>query len=103
MPRKLVESALSRGAKFIVIAHNHPGGSPKFSTADMELTWAVKAAAAVVGIELQDHFLVADDKVVSMREEGFFDAPESEERMVAERQSPYRAGKNRFFPKPHGN
>jgi DNA repair protein RadC len=89
IPRKFVESALAHCAKFVVIAHNHPGGSPRFSSADMELTWAVKAAAATVGIELQDHFLVADDKVVSMREEGFFDASEENVRMVAERQSPY--------------
>ena len=89
MPRKLVESALAHGAKFVILAHNHPGGSPRFSGADIELTWAVKAAVAAVGVELQDHLLVADDKVVSMREDGLFDAPEESERMVAERQSPY--------------
>jgi DNA repair protein RadC len=98
-PRKLVESALSHSAKFIIIAHNHPGGSKNFSSMDMELTWAVKSAVSAVGVELADHFLVADDKVISMRQEGFFDMPVAGERMVAESQSPYGGRRTRFSEK----
>jgi DNA repair protein RadC len=88
-PRKVVESALRHGAKSIIIAHNHPGGSTAFSCADIEITWAVKAAAATVDIELADHFLIADDRVVSMRDEGLLDEEHEQVRMVAERQAPY--------------
>ena len=88
-PRKLVESALQHGAKSIVIAHNHPGGAPRFSSADIELTWAAKAAANAVDIEVIDHLLVADDQVLSMCDEGMMTQEEPEIRMVAEHQAPY--------------
>jgi DNA repair protein RadC len=90
LPRKLVESALRRGAKSLVVAHNHPGGSAHFSSTDIELTWNVKNAAASVGIELVDHMLVAGEIVLSMREERLLDNNGAEElRMVSERQAPY--------------
>jgi DNA repair protein RadC len=73
-PRKLVESALRRDSKSIVLVHNHPGGAACFSQADMELTWAARAATAAVEIELLDHMLVVDDCVLSMRDEGLLES-----------------------------
>ncbi len=85
MPRKIVESALRRGAKFLIMVHNHPGGSPHFSRADIEVTQAVRGAALAVGMELSDHFLVAGDKVVSMAASGIMDEPGKISNMAAER------------------
>ena len=91
LPRKLVESALRHGARFIVLAHNHPGGAARFSGADIELTWNIKNAAAAVGIELADHMLVAGESVLSMRAERLLETEETPAlRMVSERrQAPY--------------
>jgi len=95
-PRKLVESALRRGAKSIILIHNHPGGAARFSQADIELTWAARAAAASVEIELLDHMLVADDKVLSMRDEGLMESDFGQQPsygMAAEQpQAPYGHG-----------
>lgn len=72
-PRKLAESALRRGAKALVLAHNHPGGNAAFSAADMRLTRAAREALQVVGVNLLDHLLVVDGQTVSFRAEGLFD------------------------------
>ncbi len=74
-PRKMLESALRRGSRFLILAHNHPGGAARFSDADIELTRAARAAAEALEIELCDHVLVVDDQVLSMREQGLFDTP----------------------------
>lgn len=96
IPRKLVESALRKGAKSIVIAHNHPGGAARFSGADIELTWNVKNAAAAVGIDVIDHMLVAGEAVISMREERLLENPSPNgNRLVAEQLAPYG---RRIFP-----
>lgn len=101
--RKLLESALKRGSRFIILAHNHPGGAMKFSREDIELTRNVQKAAQTLEIELCDHLLVVDDSVLSMREEGLlhqeaqtmadsisYPFSPASQRMVAEsEQSPY--------------
>ena len=88
LPRKIVESALRRGAKFVVMVHNHPGGSPQFSRADIEVTRAVSAACKAVGMELSDHFLVAGDTVVSLLASGQMDEPQKP-RLAAEKRPGY--------------
>jgi DNA repair protein RadC len=98
IPRKLVESALRKGAKSIVIAHNHPGGAARFSGADIELTWNVKNAAAAVGIDVIDHMLVAGEAVISMREEHLLENAGAQGlRLVAEQLAPY--GHKPLFPR----
>ncbi len=88
-PRKLAASAIERGARFVVLAHNHPGGSAYFSQSDIEMTWAARAALSAVEVELSDHILVAGDRTMSMKSEGLIASGERE-RMVAEsQQSPY--------------
>jgi len=88
MPRKIVESALHRGAKFVVMVHNHPGGSTQFSRADIDVTRAVSAACKAVGMELADHFLVAGDTTISMLSSGLMDEP-VKTRMAAEKTGNY--------------
>jgi DNA repair protein RadC len=90
-PRKLLESAIMKGSKSLVIAHNHPGGAPRFSGADIELTQQLRRASEALEIELIDHLLVSGDEVISMRNQGLFDTQEIPFRMVAEDQAPYRA------------
>ena len=44
-PREVVKRALDLGASAIIMVHNHPSGDPTPSTADIEMTRQVVAAA----------------------------------------------------------
>jgi DNA repair protein RadC len=68
-PRRVVESALRRGAAAIVLAHNHPNGSVHPSEQDKMLTRAVVLAAETVQIKVLDHLIVSKDEVFSFRKE----------------------------------
>lgn len=69
-PRRVVESALRRGAAAIVLAHNHPNGDPRPSEQDKLITKALVLAAAAVQIKVSDHVIVTPDRVFSFRREG---------------------------------
>ncbi|MCH8188859.1 MAG: DNA repair protein RadC [Proteobacteria bacterium] len=57
-PREVVKRALDLGASGIIMVHNHPSGDPTPSTADIEMTRQVAAAAKGLGIALHDHIVV---------------------------------------------
>lgn len=58
-PREIVKQALAHNAAAIIIAHNHPSGSPEPSAADKAVTKRIREAAALVEVRLLDHILVA--------------------------------------------
>ena len=64
--RSIVEKAVSVGATDIVIAHNHPGGIPLPSGADVSITEAISNALNVLNIKFVDHIIIADDDYISM-------------------------------------
>lgn len=69
-PRNLVEVALRHKANSIIIAHNHPGGSLKPSSADLNATKSIKNALETISIKLLDHIIVGDHKYMSFAESG---------------------------------
>jgi len=69
-PRELVRRALELSASALVLAHNHPSGDPAPSSADVEMTKQVVAAAKALGIAVHDHLVVAGDQVASLRQLG---------------------------------
>lgn len=69
-PREVVKAALAHNAAGILLAHNHPSGSPEPSAADRSLTSALKQALALVDIRVLDHFVVAGRHVYSFAEHG---------------------------------
>lgn len=69
-PREVVKSALAHNAASIILAHNHPSGSPEPSAADRHLTQALKQSLALVDIRVLDHFVVANRYVYSFAEHG---------------------------------
>ena len=72
--RRIVSRALELHASVVLIAHNHPSGSRKPSTADMRVTEDLKAALKPFGIRLLDHFIIADGaEPFSLSENGLFD------------------------------
>lgn len=57
--RDILRAALADAASAIVLVHNHPSGDPTPSLEDITMTRAVAEAAAVVGVPLVDHVVVA--------------------------------------------
>lgn len=69
-PREILYPAVTHLAYGFVLAHNHPSGCVDPSREDVEFTSAVQRAAALLGIELLDHLIVARDGYTSLRERG---------------------------------
>jgi DNA repair protein RadC len=69
-PREIVKSALRRNAAAVILAHNHPSGSPDPSNADQMLTNTIKSALALVDVRVVDHIIVGGDRAVSFAEQG---------------------------------
>jgi len=69
-PREVVKSALAHNAAGVILAHNHPSGTPDPSPADHTLTHALKSALALVDVRVLDHFVVAGRHVYSFAEHG---------------------------------
>ena len=68
--RQVIEHALAHKASGFILAHNHPSGDPTPSAHDRELTQAVKAAAAAVGIRFLDHLIIGDATPFSFKANG---------------------------------
>lgn len=69
-PREVVKAALAHNAASIIVAHNHPSGSPEPSAADKTLTHVLRQALGLVDVRLLDHFIVAGRQVHSFAEHG---------------------------------
>lgn len=69
-PREVVKVALAHNAAAIILAHNHPSGSPDPSAADHVLTRTLKQTLELVDIQVLDHFIVAGRQIYSFAEHG---------------------------------
>jgi DNA repair protein RadC len=69
-PRKVIESALKRGAAAIVLAHNHPNASLTPSEHDKVLTRAIVLAAETVHLKVVDHLVVSAEGTFSFQKAG---------------------------------
>lgn len=69
-PREVAVRSLHHQAAAVVLAHNHPSGSPQPSTADEVLTKTLKTTLALVDVRVLDHFVVAGLNTTSMAELG---------------------------------
>ena len=70
--REVLRHALLANASAIILAHNHPGGHPQPSDADMRLTRAISETAHALDILVHDHVIIGGDsgEYYSMREAG---------------------------------
>ena len=55
----------------IILIHNHPSGDTTPSTADLTVTKRILEAGELLGIRLLDHIIVAGDKYISLKAEGY--------------------------------
>ena len=69
-PREIVRQVIADHAAAIILVHNHPSGNPTPSEADIRLTRDIKHAMALVDVEVLDHFIVADNQVCSLAQQG---------------------------------
>ena len=68
--RLVAKYALEGLATSIILAHNHPSGSLKASSQDINLTKKVQAGMELLDITLLDHLIVTKDGYSSFADEG---------------------------------
>jgi len=69
-PREVFREAIACRAAAIVLFHNHPSGDPRPSQDDVALTAQLVDAGQVVGIDVLDHLILADQRYYSFMEAG---------------------------------
>jgi len=70
-PRNLIKRALELDAKGLILFHNHPGGTPRPSREDQQLTRLIEQSGQPLEIRVLDHFLIAGKQVLSFKEMGW--------------------------------
>src|SRR5690606_24853333 len=63
-------AALKANASGIILAHNHPSGNIKPSTADVGQTRKIINGGEVLEIRILDHLIVTPDGYYSFKDEG---------------------------------
>jgi DNA repair protein RadC len=59
-PAEVLREAVREGATAIVVAHNHPSGDPRPSSADAVITRQIRSASELVDIRLHDHVILGE-------------------------------------------
>ena len=67
-PREVFEPAVRHLAAQIILAHNHPAGTPAPSQDDLEITEQLVNAGKILGIEIKDHVIVSKTNFFSFKE-----------------------------------
>lgn len=62
--------AIDSLARSVICVHNHPGGNPKPSPQDMQLTRKIREGLRLFEIELLDHIVLTETGHYSMSENG---------------------------------
>lgn len=73
-PREIFSIAIQKQAQCIVLAHNHPSGSPQPSENDIEFSNRMVQCGALMGIKLLDSFIIGRNDYLSMREDDMLDS-----------------------------
>ena len=74
-PRIVFATALKCKSSRIILAHNHPSGNLKPSSADEMITDKLVAGGHLLEIEVQDHLIVTPQGYFSFAEEGLMKRP----------------------------
>jgi len=67
--RIVMQAALLCNATAMIVAHNHPSGNLKPSSADIQMTSQIKEAGKVLNISLLDHVILTSDSYFSFVDE----------------------------------
>ncbi|MBO4480610.1 MAG: RadC family protein [Alphaproteobacteria bacterium] len=66
--REIIGRAITLGAKFIILVHNHPKAQTSFSKEDVQITVELKNKLDAIGVILHDHCVVSGGILYSMRD-----------------------------------
>ena len=69
-PRELVREVFKTNASAVILAHNHPSGTPKPSEADKRITKEIQSLFSLIGVRVLDHIVIGDEEVTSFANEG---------------------------------
>ena len=64
--KRINQLAVHYDAGSVMLAHNHPDGRSNPSVQDVKTTEKIREALALLGVALADHFIVANDRCVSV-------------------------------------
>lgn len=70
--KKIIEFTYQSNSDMIILAHNHPTGVLMPSSEDINTTRYLYNILKPIGITLLDHVIVADNRVISMKDCGVF-------------------------------
>ncbi|HID79966.1 MAG TPA: DNA repair protein RadC [Aquifex aeolicus] len=71
-PREVLQPVISRGGYLFILVHNHPDGEAQPSKEDITFTKRIEEGANLLGLELLDHIIIADDHYFSFKENRMF-------------------------------
>lgn len=71
-PRDVLTPALTGKASGIILVHNHPGGSPYPSSADLSLTQELQNLAPKLGLRFLDHLIITSGDCYSILQKKLF-------------------------------
>lgn len=70
-PREVVKRCLQLNAGAVILAHNHPSGSPEPSSADRHITERLRHALDLIGVRVLDHMVIGGAQIASFAERGW--------------------------------
>ncbi len=70
-PREVFKSAILSNSESIIMFHNHPSGETEASKEDINITYRIKEAGNIIGINLIDHIIIGSNgRFSSLKEKG---------------------------------
>ncbi len=67
-PREVLKPAIKASAASIIFLHNHPSGDPEPSLDDIEITSRLCKSCSIVGINVLDHIIIAENGYFSFKQ-----------------------------------
>lgn len=68
-PREIYKQAILFNSAALIMAHNHPSGDVTPSREDLEFSKKVRKSGKILGIECFDHFVVGENRYLSLQEQ----------------------------------
>jgi DNA repair protein RadC len=67
-PREVLKPAIQASAASVIFIHNHPSGDPEPSADDIEITNRLGKSCSIIGINMLDHIIVAENGYYSFKQ-----------------------------------
>jgi len=67
-PREVLKPAIQASAASVIFIHNHPSGDPEPSIDDIEITNRLSKSCSILGINLLDHIIIAENGYYSFKQ-----------------------------------